>query len=253
MMLEALFNVQDEEAAESKESQAELNSEEINENLSLTDASHLATLALNWSKKFQGKPLNRLQISPMTVTEILRLHLLSSGARVNESAAKWRFQQRGGYTCTDDPGLELRIKYPQILKTLALHNVNQLSMGDKVKILKCLTDQLLTYADVRDAIDEKMEKFKQVKGDLRSLQAAEKKREQDLGSAKYKIKKEVENAEDRENQLKILTEEAETKRSEFEVKCKELTKELSMMQTVCGSDRAFRRYIKTSKNFKLYF
>lgn len=215
--------------------------------MSLSEASHLATLALGWSITFQGMPLNCLPIYPMTVSEILRLHLLSSGARVNEAAAKWRYQQRGGYTSEDDPGLTLRIRYPHILKALSIHNINQLSLGDKLKILKCLVDQLLTYADVRDAIEEKLEKLKQVKGDLRSLQISERKREQDFISTRLKIKKEnKDNPEVRQTELDKLQQETDKKRTDFESKSAELIRETSKMQNVLGIDRLFRRYIKTN-------
>lgn len=205
MLLTTIFNVQDEEAAENKNSQAgefktcsksvlnvhinkirvknnfntfsiyltsnnnfnnffsDLNSEDMTETMSLSDATHLATLASSWSVNFQGMSLSRLPLYPLTATEILRLHLLSSGARLNEAATKWRYQQRGGYMSEDDPGLQLRIKYPHILKALAIHNVNQLSIGDKLKILSCLIDQLLTYADVRDMVEEKLDKLRQVR------------------------------------------------------------------------------------------
>lgn len=233
----------------------DLNSEDVTENMSLSEASHLATLALSWSKSFQGMPLNRLPIYPLTLTEILRLHLLSSGARVNDAASKWRFQQRGGYTSEDDPGLTLRIKYPHILKALAIHNVNQLPMGDKLKILKCLIDQLLTYADVRDAIEEKLDKLKQAKGDLKSLQVAERKREQEFVTTKLKLKREnKENQEVKQKVMEKLQDEADKKRTEYENKNRELIREVSNMQNVLGTDRGFRRYVRTGekKNKALY-
>ena len=64
-----------------------------------------------------------------TVTEILRLHLLSSGAKVTENNAKFRFQQRGGFTSTDDAGLEFLMEEPAIVKALGVSNVYDLIPG----------------------------------------------------------------------------------------------------------------------------
>lgn len=75
-----------------------------------------------------------------------------------EIFVRFRYAQRGGYTSEDDPGLHLRLNQPNILKALAIHNVVQLPVSDKIQILSCLMNQLLTYADVRDIIEERIDK-----------------------------------------------------------------------------------------------
>lgn len=213
--------------------------------MTLSEATRLATLASNWSMAYQGMPLERLPLYPLTVSEVLRLHLLSSGARLNEAASKWRYQQRGGYTSEDDPGLTLRVKQPHILKALAVHNVNQLPTGDKIQILTCLVNQLLTYAIVRDTIEERLDKSKHLKADLRALQIAERRHEQEFVSARIKIKRENKGNLDRINaELDKLQIEADKKRSDFEKKTKDLVKHISELQVVLGLDRAYQRYIK---------
>lgn len=213
--------------------------------MSLSEASRLATLALNWSMMYQGIPLSRLPLYPLTMTEVLRLHLLSSGALLSEAATKWRFQQRGGYASEDDPGLTLRIKNPHILKALAVHNVNQLPVGDKLKILNCLIDQLLTYADVRDVIEERLDKTRQLKLELRSLQSAEKRNEQEAGTAKAKIRREHKGEEILiTKELEKITVESDKKRADLEYRIMEVSKSLSEHQTVYGTDRAYQKYVK---------
>lgn len=59
---------------------------------------------------------------------------------------------------------------------------------DKLQILSCLINQLLTYADVRDVLEERLDKMKQLKGDLKILQLAEKKREQEQVTSRLKLK-----------------------------------------------------------------
>ena len=89
-----------------------------------------------------------------SLTEILRLHLESSGAYRSEKSLLWLYQQRGGYKLSDDPGLQFRMEEPQILEALATKMVYQLSFDEKMKILHCLMNQILSYATVRDEIDE---------------------------------------------------------------------------------------------------
>ena len=91
----------------------------------------------------------------LTVSEILRLHLLSSGSRSSEIRTKWRYQQRGGYSSADDPGVQLREEDAHILHALAKSTVYELSIGDKMKVIRCLCHQILTYASIRDVLEEK--------------------------------------------------------------------------------------------------
>ena len=43
-----------------------------------------ASMAAAWTQLYQGKNLHELTLDPFTCSEILRLHLLSSGARLGE-------------------------------------------------------------------------------------------------------------------------------------------------------------------------
>ncbi|CAH1169684.1 unnamed protein product [Phaedon cochleariae] len=248
MFLTALFNAQDEESGQYRtalESAAEIKEEEVSNNLSLTDATRLATLASSWSNRYQGLPLGRLPLYSVTVSEILRLHLLSSGARINETGAKWRYAQRGGYTSEDDPGLHLRLHQPHILRSLGVHNVVQLPMCDKLQILSCLINQLLTYADVRDIVEERLDKSKQLKSDLKTVQVAEKKREQEFVTAKYKLQKEMkEDPAGLKEALEKLEKEAEKKQIENSRKISKLMKSVYDEQSQIGTDRAYRRYLR---------
>lgn len=213
MFLNAIFLLQEEEAAQTKIHVEYVRCGNINiffnyrvfnnnilsfadvkkvaEKPTFEDCVKFATWFSKWARKYHGAPLSKLPMYSLTVSEILRMHLLSSGAKINEVGARWRFQQRGGYTHEDDPGLHLRHTHPQILHALSVYNVVQLNTGDKLAILTCLLNQLLTYAEVRDVIEERLESVKQNKLDLRSAQFAEKKRCAEFTSAKSKLKGEV--------------------------------------------------------------
>jgi bromodomain adjacent to zinc finger domain protein 1A len=51
--------------------------------------------------------------------------------------------------------------------------------ADKLSILSCLVSQILTFAAVRDRIDESMEKIKQGRTELRNLSGNDRRREQE--------------------------------------------------------------------------
>lgn len=62
---------------------------------SMTKAVKLATIASGWSQRHQGCKLSELTLDHVTLSEILRQHLLCSGGRIGEVATKWRYSQRG--------------------------------------------------------------------------------------------------------------------------------------------------------------
>ena len=90
-----------------------------------------------WCMQHQGQPIKNLHMDEYSLTEILRLHLESSGAYRSEKSLLWLFQQRGGYKLSDDPGLQFRMEEPQILEALSTKMVYQLSLDEKMKILLC--------------------------------------------------------------------------------------------------------------------
>jgi len=56
---------------------------------------------------------------------------------------------------------------------------------DKLQIVTCLINQILTYAAVRDAIDERGDKVKQLRAEIRSHQIAELKKEREAAALRY--------------------------------------------------------------------
>lgn len=151
--------------------------EESSEDVSIVEAVEQATAAATWPLMYQGTPLYSLTLDHLSLTEVLRLHLLSSGARPSDKDVKWRLQMRGGYSHKEDPGLEFRLEEPQVLKTLAQGTVFDLSLREKLKLLQCLVHQILSYADLRDNIDNNYDQFKETRQELRTLQAAERRSE----------------------------------------------------------------------------
>ena len=76
-----------------------------------------------------GTPLHELDLEGATLSEVLRLHLLSSGARRLPGQLRSDFQQRGGYTPRDNPALDFCQSESSIVDSLAVSSVFQLSPG----------------------------------------------------------------------------------------------------------------------------
>ncbi|XP_047512305.1 bromodomain adjacent to zinc finger domain protein 1A isoform X6 [Pieris napi] len=261
MFLSAIFSLQEDEAEEYnekggiQESTVEKNSEETE--MGVNRAIELATRASKWAQTYLGTPLSKLPLDPSTVSEVLRLHLLSSGSAAGSRCVAWRYHQRGGYSSNDDPGLHLRIQRPALLKRLTQKHVADLPMDDKFAILQCLMNQVLSYATVRDIVEDKFEEYKNLKQAYRLLQINERKREPQLATARMELRREAaakkeeqklsgDKAKQVDEQMKKdidkITKESEQKKIEFEKKSKELQMQLFEFTNYLGMDRAFHRY-----------
>lgn len=149
-----------------------------------------ASMAAAWPMQHQGKPLHELIMDPFTSSELLRLHLLSSGARIGCGESSYRWQRRGGFTYSDDAGVEFRHAEPQLLKSLVTGNIYDMNAGDKLKILVALCTQLITYATARDYIEEGFDQCRKVRREWQEDQWADQRKEKVEAAAKYRRKQE---------------------------------------------------------------
>ncbi|XP_060805149.1 bromodomain adjacent to zinc finger domain protein 1A isoform X2 [Amyelois transitella] len=262
MLLTTIFSLQEDEAEEYNEKGGieESNSDEsmdMDSEVGMTKAVELATKASKWSQTYLGTPLSKLQLDPTTVTEVLRLHILSSGAVGGGRCVTWRYQQRGGYSSHDDAALLLRMRHPRLLRHMRHAHLADLPLDDKMTVLQCLMNQILSYATVRDIIEEKLEEFKNLKHALRTLTINERKRESQVIVSRSELKKEYaakkeelkltgEKAKALDEELKAaiekLAKDSELKKQEYEKKQKEMQLELFDYTSYLGMDRGFRRY-----------
>lgn len=81
-----------------------------------------------------GCSLKSLDLDSCTLSEILRLHILASGADVTSANAKYRYQKRGGFDATDDACMELRLSNPSLVKKLSSTSVYDLTPGKLCKL-----------------------------------------------------------------------------------------------------------------------
>ena len=208
-MLQALFDLQQEEDEEVRldaKNLANVNVLDLDKNIlgkdeDIANQIRSATQMARWCMKHQGQPIKSLHMDEHSISEILRLHLESSGAYRSDKSLLWLYQQRGGYKLSDDPGLQFRMDEPQILEALTTHTVYELSLDDKMKILHCLQLQIMSYATVRDEIDEKFNELTEAKSELRNHQIGENKRQKQFEEAE-KAKRKEEKIQKKEEELK---------------------------------------------------
>lgn len=139
-----------------------------------------AAVYAKWSHLTQNTGLQKLVLDPYTCSEVLRLHLLSSGGYLESGDRNWcRYSQRGGFSDGDDPVLELRLNRPDLIDNLAFTPVYDMPPNDKLTLLSTLCTQLLMYAVSREHMDDINERLKELRRKTRELQNEERKRKEE--------------------------------------------------------------------------
>ncbi|XP_058175665.1 bromodomain adjacent to zinc finger domain protein 1A [Anopheles ziemanni] len=215
-----------------------------------------------WVQKHYCSKVHELPLDSTTVSEVLRLHLLASGALVEEKAAKHRYYNRGGFVNSDDPGLRLVQDYPHILRALKSYPVYQLPIGDVIQLLCCLIHQLLTYSGVRELVEERVERARVARINYQANRAAQRRVTNKVGSAKNvareNLKKElaayeggdgpekdaarIEMAARLDAELNKIEVDAERQLKELTAKAKKLKEDFFDYQIYLGTDRCYRSY-----------
>uniref|UniRef100_H0WKB5 Bromodomain adjacent to zinc finger domain protein 1A n=1 Tax=Otolemur garnettii TaxID=30611 RepID=H0WKB5_OTOGA len=148
-----------------------------------------------------GCSLKSLDLDSCTLSEILRLHILASGADVTSANAKYRYQKRGGFDATDDACMELRLSNPSLVKKLSSTSVYDLTPGEKMKILHALCGKLLTLVSTRDFIEDYVDILRQAKQEFRELKAEQHRKEREEAAARIRKRKE-EKLKEQEQKMK---------------------------------------------------
>lgn len=240
------------------------------------DFAYMADQLFQLVRKSHGRSLKNIGLDVYTISEMLRLYFLTSGAE-HHSKTKFWFQQRGGYTRMDETGIDFGLNEKEILKKLENTNVFELEPEEKLKILTCLCHQLMSQTRFRDLVEDNFQKMSTLKGQLRDLQTDENKRIREEVSERWrkkmqeKTKEKAKQEEAKQNQGnsnnksqtnhskspkeekiddeedKKLTEKSNRLREEFLKREKQLLNEIHQLQLKCsmspiGKDRFYRRY-----------
>uniref|UniRef100_A0AAZ3NXB9 Bromodomain adjacent to zinc finger domain protein 1A n=1 Tax=Oncorhynchus tshawytscha TaxID=74940 RepID=A0AAZ3NXB9_ONCTS len=208
--LSAIFQALAEEQEEvARDQVAEADAKDLSEALdddadpTQSAISAVASLAAAWPQLHQGCSLKQLDLDSCTLSEILRLHILASGADCNSANSKFRYQKQGGFGSTDDPCVELRLANPALIKRLSCTAVYDLLPGEKLKILHALCGKLLTLVSTRDFIEDSADEQRQAKQELRELKAEQHRREREEAAFRVRKRKE-EKLKEQEMKLKEL-------------------------------------------------
>lgn len=216
----------------------------------------------NWAAQHYSTKINEMVMDSTTISELLRLHLLGSGASVSERTSKYRFSTRGGYKSQDDPGLILSNKYSHIIKFLSQYSVFQLPTKDIIRILDCLTDQIISYSNLREVIEDRLEQASSAKLEYRNMKVNEGRRERKVIEEKKLLQEEHKTIINAYAEESPANKEALTKAAEIELEQKiakidaqsakdraqhirDLKSQVTIYfnhQTFLGCDRAFRNY-----------
>ncbi|XP_052001544.1 LOW QUALITY PROTEIN: bromodomain adjacent to zinc finger domain protein 1A-like [Xyrauchen texanus] len=206
--LSAIFQALAEEQEEvAKDQVAEADTKDLSEALeddadpTQSAISAVASLAAAWPQLHQGCSLKQLDLDSCTLSEILRLHILASGADCCSTNAKFRYQKQGGFGSTDDPCVELRLLNQGLLKKLSSTSVYDLLPGEKLKILHALCGKLLTLVSTRDFIEDNADDQRAAKQELRELKAEQHRRVREEAAERVRKRKE-EKLREQEQKLK---------------------------------------------------
>ena len=149
-----------------------------------------ATETAAFSKQNLGLSLREVHLDPYSITEVLRLHLEGSGGYRGYNLQNWRHYNRGGFHLQDDPGFQFCLDEPQILGALRDRSVFELPVADKLKIMGCMVNQMLSFAGVRDEVDARYESVLEARAELREVRAEENKRIKEQEAEEKMIAKE---------------------------------------------------------------
>ncbi|XP_077395143.1 bromodomain adjacent to zinc finger domain protein 1A isoform X2 [Festucalex cinctus] len=200
----AIFQALDEEREAAAKDAQEEPSEGQDDDCERSDCAESAAVssAAAWSHLHLGCSLQEVDLDSCTLSEILRLHILASGADGNHGNPKFRYQRQGGFTSADDPCVELCLARPALMRKLARTAVYDLTPGEKLSILQALTGKLLTLASSRDLIEDCMEEQRAARQELRELRAEQHRREREEAAHRVRLRKE-ERLREQEQRLKM--------------------------------------------------
>ncbi|XP_055853376.1 bromodomain adjacent to zinc finger domain protein 1A [Episyrphus balteatus] len=205
------------------------------------------------SRHFSFK-LNQLPLDAHTISEVVRLHFLASGANVNEKAERYRLMYRNGYYSSEDPGLVFRMQQPHVLRALKMYTIYQLPMMEIFRILNTLIAQILSYSSTINLIEERMEATAKAKMELKALVSAERQRTLAVEAERKKLvaeyaaqcleqPTEVKQLEEKLNKkvAEMLALSAREKKK-FVDQLTKLRSSLFDYMVFLGRDRAYRKY-----------
>ncbi|CAI2336307.1 unnamed protein product [Caenorhabditis sp. 36 PRJEB53466] len=140
---------------------------------------------LHWKiRKTHGKSARHLPVDWMTLTEVIRLVLETSGYYTGIATHRHRLYARGNYRGYEDPAFELKMSRPDIMSKLLTQTVFDLEPSERLEIIRVFIYQLLSYSKFRTYIEEKQGELAELKREQKKLKAWDVGQEGDANAAR---------------------------------------------------------------------
>ncbi|KAJ1371693.1 Histidine-containing phosphotransfer protein 3 [Parelaphostrongylus tenuis] len=142
-----------------------------------------------------GQSIRHIPADWMTLTESIRLVLLTSGYYTGQSTHRHRLFGRGNYKGYEDAGYVFRIKHPETMEKLQFGTVFDLSPEERLEIMKVIIYQLLSYNKFRTRQDDRLSELWEQRRELKKLRTWDMTQEQEAKDARLAREYELEHGE----------------------------------------------------------
>ncbi|EYC45319.1 hypothetical protein Y032_0432g1357 [Ancylostoma ceylanicum] len=131
-----------------------------------------------------GQSLRHIPVDWMTLTELLRLVLLTSGYYTGQSTHRHRLFARGNYKGYEDAGYVYRMSHPDTMEKLRTGTVFDLTPLERLELMKVVVYQLLSYNKFRSRQDDRLFELWEQRRELKKLRNWDQTQEQEAKDAR---------------------------------------------------------------------
>ncbi|KAK5967106.1 Bromodomain adjacent to zinc finger domain protein 1A [Trichostrongylus colubriformis] len=139
-----------------------------------------------------GQSIRHIPADWMTLTEALRLVLLTSGYYTGQSTHRHRLFARGNYKGYEDAGFVYRLKHPETMEKLRTSTVFDLTPAERLDLMKVIIYQLLSYNKFRSRQDDRLFELWEQRRELKKLRNWDLTQEQEAKDARLAREYELE-------------------------------------------------------------
>lgn len=151
-------------------------------------------------RKIHGQSVRHLPIDWMTLTEVLRLVLATSGYYTGASTHRHRLYTRGTYRGYEDAGFLFESRFPETMKKLETMTVFDLDPCERLELMKVIMSQLLSYGKFRTYTEDKQNEMYELRKELKKLKTWDEGQEKEAKEARITI--EYEQEQEKKNKTK---------------------------------------------------
>uniref|UniRef100_A0A914PXM0 DDT domain-containing protein n=1 Tax=Panagrolaimus davidi TaxID=227884 RepID=A0A914PXM0_9BILA len=120
-----------------------------------------------------------------TISEVLRLNLITSGYCPMGLVYQTRATKRGGIQCYDDPVYVHLLEDPTIAEKLETLSIFDLTFDERVTLIDILREQLFTFFTIRDMQEDRIVKLPDLRKQIKNLKLWDQEQEKASRIAAY--------------------------------------------------------------------